>query len=91
MKQQCKSMKSYKCDVCEFSTETAERLTIHNNVKHLLRKDFQCSKCDFKSGLKPELRRHEKYFHGEYENVLQCNICQYSGSRKADYFRHMKT
>ena len=84
-------LKLHTCDICDFSAESHERLQIHNNVKHLGRKDFECTKCDYKCGLPKELRRHIAYYHEHPEKLFHCERCGYKTPNRSKFNRHMKT
>ena len=64
----------------------------HNNAKHVLRKNHQCTQCEFKTAWKGELRKHVKVMHEEHDWQLHhCTDCGYKTKYKKHLNRHMKT
>ena len=84
--------KKYTCDICNYSFMGQGALEEHNNAKHVLRKNHQCTKCEFKTAWKGELRKHVKVMHEEHDWQLHhCTDCGYKTKYKKHLNRHMKT
>merc|ERR1712154_184113 len=86
------------CNLCNYSGEKLRRHTKlvhlknfrrHTKSIHSLVKDHSCEECDYKSGLKSNLKKHIQRVHkkednikavleGEKHSVKNCQLCGFS-------------
>ena len=85
--------------MCEFQTDKDRVMTNHTNSIHLNQKRFMCTKCDFKSYHRINLKSHMIKKHGDTEGeieriddleVLECKECKFKTKNLHYLSRHMK-
>ena len=52
-------------------------------------KPYECSKCEYKSKIRGNLKAHEKT-HSE-ERPWPCDICDFASKTKGDLIKHKRT
>lgn len=68
---------TFKCDACNAQYTSRQNLMIHVNAKHKkegAQMRYDCSKCDFSTLIKLNLKNHIKAIHDQIKDN-KCSLC----------------
>ena len=66
-----------------------EEVKEHENVQD--KKIFSCEYCNFTSKWKHNIKKHERFQHGNEIILFSCEYCEYTSRYKENIKRHEKT
>ena len=79
----------FKCDICNMTTDSMEKLNSHVNTEHL---KFKCDDCEFVAATKNEVTEHKRTAHEENCNkTFKCDICDFAAETENGVGDHMKS
>ena len=80
--------KSFKCDVCDYTTTHKSHLTRHSRI-HTKERPYKCDICDYAAAQKGNLATHLR-IHTK-EKPYKCDVCEYTAVQKVHLIKHSKT
>uniref|UniRef100_A0ABD2WLS8 C2H2-type domain-containing protein n=1 Tax=Trichogramma kaykai TaxID=54128 RepID=A0ABD2WLS8_9HYME len=85
-----KSIKPYKCKICNKSFRVKAYLKAHINIVHDRCKLFECDICHKSFGYKHTLKNHIHAVH-KFSKTFECDICHESFFRYGNFARHLSS
>jgi uncharacterized Zn-finger protein len=85
-----KKVKSFFCELCEYSTYSQCHLNNHLNSIHLGIKDVKCDYCDKLFIHKSSLNDHINSVHKQMTRHT-CDLCDFASYKKSYLERHLNT
>ena len=82
--------KSFKCDICDYSSLHKQNLKKHIESVHEKTKPFKCDICDYRCSHKHHLKIHIGSVH-EKTKPFKCDMCDYRCSHKPILKRHIES
>ena len=83
-----KAKKSFKCEICDYSSSKKDNLKKHVANVHEKKKPFVCKICDKRFSEKARMTEHVKSVHEQKELII-CELCDYTCFWKNSMMRHI--
>ena len=84
------SQSKYQCYTCKKGFCRDDALNTHLSTVHLQMKDFECSDCGKKFGIKANMTRHMRTQHSTSARLFTCDVCGYSTTLKSHLTPHAR-
>lgn len=81
------SSEEIKCSICSFTSHSRTLVQRHENITHLKKKFFRCSKCNYVTHMKARFTKHVKYHSMP---MIKCDLCDFRTPYKWNLDRHYK-
>ena len=89
LKPKSEKIKSFKCDMCDFTCDKANKLVSHKHEEHYSEpgeKKYKCDKCDYQGAALKHLKRHKNQQHSDV--LIQCDACSQTFKNKNALYMH---
>ncbi|KAF4522806.1 hypothetical protein B566_EDAN017161 [Ephemera danica] len=81
------SAEEIKCSICPFTSHSRTLVQRHENIAHLKKKFFRCTKCNYVTHMKARFTKHVKYHSMP---MIKCDLCDFRTPYKWNLDRHYK-
>jgi hypothetical protein len=81
------SSEEIKCTICPFTSHSRTLVQRHENIAHLKKKFFRCTKCNYVTHMKARFTKHVKYHSMP---MIKCDLCDFRTPYKWNLDRHYK-
>ncbi|XP_059486109.1 uncharacterized protein LOC132202856 isoform X2 [Neocloeon triangulifer] len=77
----------FQCSVCPFKSYSVTLVQRHEQIAHLKKKFFRCTKCNYVTHLKARFTKHVKYHSMP---MIKCDLCDFRTPYKWNLDRHYR-
>ncbi|XP_067950017.1 zinc finger Y-chromosomal protein 2-like [Watersipora subatra] len=81
-------LNSYKCKLCDFATDTRERLNVHQKNNHAAERPYGCEYCDYTSRYPWNIKTHVDNVHLKTKR-FKCEHCDFYSPQACLLKRHV--